>query len=197
MTLKFDKNGFAVVGGNIRVFYFDAVTKEYAGWSDEYIYPGVSMPGNSTDVDPGGEISGEVAIFNGKEWERKEDHRGETVYSITDGSATTVDYIGEIKEGFVAVGPATQYDKWNGKKWITDTDAQHAAKMAVAELQKQNLIDAAMQSIGVIQLKLQAGRALNDAEKIKLNAVLDYIDAVTATDTSAAPDISWPTPPDL
>ncbi len=197
MTLKFDKDGFAIDGGDIRVFYFDPMTGAYTGWSHEYIYPGVSMPGNSTVLDPGDEVAGNIAVFDGKKWNMAEDHRGETVYSITDGSATTVDYIGEIKEGFVAVGPATQYDKWNGKKWVTDTDAQHAAKVAVAELQKQNLIDAAMQSISVIQLKLQAGRALNDAEKIKLNAVLDYIDAVTATDTSAAPDISWPTPPDL
>ncbi|MCQ5013970.1 tail fiber assembly protein, partial [Escherichia coli] len=29
-----------------------------------------------------------------------------------------------------------------------------------------------------------------------LNVVLDYIDAVTATDTSTAPDINWPAPPE-
>ena len=49
-----------------------------------------------------------------------------------------------------------------------------------------------MQSISIIQLKLQAGRALSDAEKNKLNMTLDYIDAVTATDTATAPDINWP-----
>ena len=53
-----------------------------------------------------------------------------------------------------------------------------------------------MQSISIIQLKLQAGRALSDAEKNKLNATLDYIDAVTATDTATAPDINWPVPPE-
>ena len=194
MTLKFDKDGFAIDGGDIRVFYFDPTTGEYAGWSDEYINAGVSMPGNSTDSDPGDDVTGEVAIFDGKKWQREEDHRGETVYSITDGSAAMVDYTGEIKEGFVAVGPATQYDKWNGKKWVTDTTAQHADAVDAAELKKQELIDTAMQSIAVIQLKLQAGRTLSDADKAKLNAVLDYIDAVTATDTSAAPDIAWPIP---
>lgn len=53
-----------------------------------------------------------------------------------------------------------------------------------------------MQSISVIQLKLQAGRALSDAEKNKLNATLDYIDAVTVTDIATAPDINWPFPPE-
>ncbi|WP_410752339.1 MULTISPECIES: tail fiber assembly protein [Citrobacter] len=36
---------------------------------------------------------------------------------------------------------------------------------------------------------------MTDAEKLRLNAVLDYIDAVTAIDTSTAPDINWPVPP--
>ncbi|HCO6712402.1 TPA: tail fiber assembly protein, partial [Escherichia coli] len=30
----------------------------------------------------------------------------------------------------------------------------------------------------------------------RLNAALDYIDAVTATDTSAAPDVIWPELPE-
>ncbi len=64
-----------------------------------------------------------------------------------------------------------------------------------AELQRQQLIDAAMQSISMIQLKIQASRKLTDSEQDKLNTTLDYIDAVTATDTSTAPDIEWPTLP--
>ncbi len=52
-----------------------------------------------------------------------------------------------------------------------------------------------MASISLVQLKLQAGRKLTEAETNRLNAVLDYIDAVEATDTSTAPDISWPPHP--
>ena len=55
-----------------------------------------------------------------------------------------------------------------------------------------SLIDTAMASISLIQLKLQTGRKLTQTENTRLNAVLDYIDAVTATDTSTAPDINWP-----
>jgi len=64
-----------------------------------------------------------------------------------------------------------------------------------AERQKQRRIDDAMQSISVIQLKLQAGRKLTADETDKLNKTLDYIDAVEATDTSTAPDINWPAIP--
>ena len=65
-----------------------------------------------------------------------------------------------------------------------------------AEQEKQRRIDDALQSISVIQLKLQVGRKLAADETIRLNQVLDYIDAVEATDTSTAPDTSWPVKPD-
>ncbi|MFP2840278.1 tail fiber assembly protein, partial [Escherichia coli] len=72
----------------------------------------------------------------------------------------------------------------------------HDELVAASELMKQHLIDAAMASISLIQLKLQAGRKLTQAETTRLNAVLDYIDAVTATDTSTAPDVIWPELPE-
>lgn len=196
MKPVFDENGLATEAGNIRCFYYCPVTGEYTGCSDEYINVGVSMPGNSTDIDPGDEVAGEVAIFTDNGWQRQENHRGETAWSTADGSTITVDYIGSVHDGYTSIAPSTPYDVWDGIKWVTDTDAQQADAIAEAELQRQQLISAAMQSISVIQLKLQAGRALSDAEKNKLNATLDYIDAVTATDTATAPDINWPVSPE-
>ncbi|MCV5664310.1 tail fiber assembly protein, partial [Escherichia coli] len=63
--------------------------------------------------------------------------------------------------------------------------------------QRQSLRDAAMASIILLQLELQAGRRLRQAETTRLNAVLDYIDAVMATDTSNAPGVIWPVPPEM
>ncbi|HIH3707303.1 TPA: tail fiber assembly protein, partial [Escherichia coli] len=71
-------------------------------------------------------------------------------------------------------------------------ERSHDELVADAEQKKQSLIDAAMANISVIQLKLQAGRKLTQEETTRLNVVLDYIDAVTATDTSTAPDVIWP-----
>lgn len=76
------------------------------------------------------------------------------------------------------------------------TEAQHSAALDAAEVKRQSLIDAAMASISLIQLKLRAGRKLTQAETTRLNAVLDYIDAVEATDTSTAPDVIWPELPE-
>ncbi|EOX9503450.1 TPA: tail fiber assembly protein [Citrobacter amalonaticus] len=197
MKPVFDENELATQPGDIRCFYFDSVTGEYTGWSDEFINVGVSMPGDSTDIDPGDSVAGKVAVFTGTGWRLEEDHRGETVWSTADGSAITVDYIGSLHDGYASIAPSTPYDVWDGTKWVTDVEAQQADAIAAAELQRQQLISAAMQSISVIQLKLQAGRALSDAEKNKLNVTLDYIDAVTATNTATAPDINWPVPPEV
>ncbi len=196
MKPVFDENDLATEAGNIRCFYFDPVTFEYTGWSDEYINVGVSMPGHSTDIDPGDEVDGKIAVFTNGQWELYEDHRGGTVYSTTDASAVTVDYIGPVKDGYTILAPSGPYDKWDGEKWVTDTEAQHGVAVEAAEAQRQSLIDAAMASISLIQLKLQAGRKLTQAETTRLNAVLDYIDAVTATDTSTAPDVIWPELPE-
>ncbi|HIE3872464.1 tail fiber assembly protein [Enterobacter roggenkampii] len=89
-------------------------------------------------------------------------------------------------------------DYQNGTLCWVDRPAPELTKeqlIAIAEGKRESLIDQAMQSISVIQLKLQAGRKLTTAETEKLNSTLDYIDAVTAIDTSTAPDIKWPERP--
>ncbi|ELI9468635.1 tail fiber assembly protein [Escherichia coli] len=68
----------------------------------------------------------------------------------------------------------------------------HDELVAEAEAEKRVRIDAATSRIVVWQTKLLMGRKLTDGESASLNAWMDYIDAVTAIDTSTAPDISWP-----
>ncbi|HEE3613170.1 TPA: tail fiber assembly protein [Klebsiella pneumoniae] len=64
--------------------------------------------------------------------------------------------------------------------------------ITMAEEKKSALISSAMSSISFIQLKLQAGRSLSDVDERKLNATIDYIDALSSVDTTMAPDIVWP-----
>ncbi|TYF24258.1 phage tail protein [Enterobacter hormaechei] len=190
-----DNTKIATVAGSVTVYNFSAQTGEFTGSSDEYLLIGVGLPAHSTDIAPGAVDTGYVSVFTGTEWEPKEDHRGQTVWSTTNRAASVIDYIGAIKDGFTRIAPVSEYDTWDGSAWVTDTAAQHAADVAAAALHAQQLVDAAMSSISVIQLKLQAGRALTNAETTKLNTTLDYIDAVNAVDKSTAPDVSWPETP--
>ncbi len=164
------------------------------GWSDEYINVGVSMPGHSTDIDPGEEVTGKIAVFSNGEWVQNEDHRGDTVYSTADGSVSTVDYIGPIKAGYTSIAPSGPYQKWDGKKWVTDTDAQHAADVEAANQQKQALLDNAAEVTSDWKTELALG-IIGDEDKVSLIEWMNYTKAVKAVDTSTAPDITWPTPP--
>lgn len=197
MIPVFDNDGLAIQPGEMRCFYYDGVTGEYTGWSDEFINIGVSMPGNSTHADPGDDVVGLVAVFSNDVWERKVDYRGNPVYSTQDGAASVVDYIGEIKEGFTTIAPWTKYDKWDGEKWVTDSEAQHVADAATAEAEKQSRIDQANDYMNSKQWpgKAAMGR-LKDTEKEQYNLWLDYLDALEAVDTSSAPDINWPLAPE-
>ena len=192
MKPVFDENGLATEAGNIRCFYYDPVTFEYTGWSDEYINLGVSMPGNSTDIDPGDEVAGKVAVFESGEWVLNEDHRGETVYSTKDATPYTVDYIGPVHDGYTDIAPSGPYQKWDGKKWVVDKDAQHAADVGTAEQQKAALLAEAKETISLLQTKLLMGRKLTQEETSKVNKALDYIDALNSLDISKAPNIEWP-----
>lgn len=199
MTTKeitLDENGFATEAGFITVYNYNGETMEFTSASLEYlpVGVGVGVPGNSCVDAPISKKDGfavcRTADLTG--WEYVADHRGETVYSTATGKPVTISQLGEYPEGTTTIAPLTPYDKWDGEEWVTDTDAQHRAAVEAAETQRQSLIDTAMASIKLIQLKLQAGRKLTQTETTRLNVVLDYIDAVTATDTSTAPDINWP-----
>ncbi|ENJ2305198.1 tail fiber assembly protein [Escherichia coli] len=201
MTTKeitLDENGFATEVGFITVYNYNGETMEFTSASLEYLPVGVGVPGNSCVDAPISKKDGfavcRTADLTG--WEYVADHRGETIYSTATGKPVTISQLGEYPEGTTTIAPLTPYDKWDGEKWVTDTEAQHGAAVDAAEAQRQSLIDTAMASISLIQLKLQAGRKLTQAETTRLNAVLDYIDAVTEIDTSTAPDVIWPELPE-
>ena len=188
----------ATKAGNIIVYNYDGKTREYISTSNEYLAIGVGIPAYSCLDAPVTRKAG-YAICRSMDlnsWEYVPDHRGEIVYNTETGESKEITAPGDYPENTTTIAQLTPYDKWDGVKWVTDIEAQHGAAVEAAEAQRQSLIDAAMASISLIQLKLQAGRKLTQAETTRLNAVLDYIDAVAATDTSTAPDVIWPELPE-
>lgn len=196
MKPVFDESGLATEAGQIRCFYYDAITMEYSGWSDEFIHTGVSMPGNTTDIDPGDEIAGKVAVFTDGVWRLEEDHRGESVWSTNDGRAAIVDYIGEVKPDFTTMSPSTPFDKWDGMQWVTDTEAKYAAAITQAENERQRLLKHADDVMLDWRTELMLGE-ISDANKAKLSAWLAYKNEVKSTDVTADPEnVNWPSPPE-
>lgn len=67
--------------------------------------------------------------------------------------------------------------------------------IVIAEVTRENLISEAKDTISLWQTALQLG-TISDEDKVRLIAWMSYIQALTAVDTSTAPDIVWPPKPE-
>ena len=188
----------ATVAGDITVYNYEDETREYLSTSVEYLAVGVGLPANSCTDEPGERKEG-FAICRTDDftaWEYLPDHRGETVYNIKTGEAVIVSLPGNYPEDTTTQAPETPYDTWNGNSWVTDTEGLHAAEIVAAEQQKTALLAEARATISLWQTELQLG-IISDKDKASLIEWLAYIKRLQAVDTSTAPDINWPVPPEL
>lgn len=85
---------------------------------------------------------------------------------------------------------------WDGVAWVTDTAAQHAADVAAAEQKKSALRAATDAEIAWRQDAVDAGLVAEE-ETAALTEWKKYRVLLMRVDTSAAPDIEWPTQPEV
>ncbi|HDT4824723.1 TPA: tail fiber assembly protein [Escherichia coli] len=193
----------ADVAGEITVYNYDGDTREYLSTSTEYLAVGVGIPAHSCTDAPGESRSG-YAICRTADltaWEYVPDHRGETVYSTETGEPQEITAPGEYPDNTTTLPPSTEYDTWDGEKWVTDTEAQRSAAVAAAESQRQTRLSRAREQLVVGQTKLLCGRVLSEDEQTSLDAWLNYVDALNALDFTGITDkadveaIEWPVVP--
>ncbi|HBL6965638.1 TPA: tail fiber assembly protein [Morganella morganii] len=192
----FDKNGLATVPGWAEVYCCHPLTREYTGKSMDEVPLGFSLkadayPDKPELPSPGFAI---VRSEDGKRWLHVEDHRGKTGYDKTTKEQILINTVGALSDNLTLLVPQTPFDKWNGKKWVTDKTEQHAHEVAVAESQKQSLLAEAEQEIAMLERKIRLNMA-TDADREKLKEWEIFSVKVSDTDTSAAPDTDWPQKP--
>ena len=192
-----NKNGIATKAGDITVYNFDFVSREYLAESVEFLVVGVGIPANSCTDAPVEEKDGfavcRKASLDG--WEYIADHRGETVYDTETGQPVEITLPGEYADNVTTIAPSTPYDRWNGSTWVTDEDAQKSGQVMEAQQKKAALLAEAQSTISLWQTELQLG-IISDDDKANLIAWLKYIQALNAVDTSTTPDIEWPVKPE-
>ena len=193
--VTFDKDGLAKTSGALTIYNFDSLTGEFTSSNNEYLSQGVGLPASACTVAPPQSEAGSVAVYRNGEWMVVADHRGETVYSITDGATIVVAEPGDYMAGTTTFAPKTAWDKWDGEKWVTDTAAQQDAAVSDATKEKASLISDANNITQAWQTQLMLG-IITDEDKASLTAWMKYIQAVQATDVRVAPDISWPEKPE-
>ncbi|EFO3873101.1 tail fiber assembly protein [Escherichia coli] len=188
----------AIKAGDIIIYNYDGETREYISTSTEYLAVGVGIPACSCLDAPGSNKAG-YAICRSVDlnlWEYVPDHRGETVYSTETGQKVTISDIGDYPENTTTKAPSTQFDKWNGTKWVTDEEAQHESAIMQAENERQRLIKHADAVMLDWRTELMLGE-ISDASRAKLSAWLAYKNEVKAVDVTSDPEhVNWPVPPE-
>ncbi|MGC0889302.1 tail fiber assembly protein [Pantoea agglomerans] len=189
-----DKNGLAKSAGTLTIYNFDAVSGEFTGSSDEFLAQGVGLPANACITEPPATEAGRVAFYRDGSWLDVADHRGETVYSVTDGAAILIDVPGDYPADTTPLKPATAWDKWDGEKWVTDPAEEKAAAIKEAIERKAVLITEANSTTQAWQTQLRLDM-ITDADKASLMAWMKYVQDVQAVNIHEAPDITWPQKP--
>lgn len=190
-----DKNGLAKSAGTLTIYNFDAVSGEFTGSSDEFLAQGVGLPANACVTAPPATDTGRVALYRDGSWLAVADHRGETVYSLTDGAAILIGVPGDYPPDTTPLKPATAWDKWDGEKWITDPAEEKAAANKEARERQAVLITEANSITQAWQTQLLLG-IITEEDRALLTEWMKYIQAVQAVNVTDAPDIIWPQKPE-
>ena len=108
------------------IYIYNEINHEYIGEMQAQESPlekGVYLfPPHTTTIKPSFD-DGYVSVFDEekKEWNNFIDNRGKKVYSVVDATSSTVDYIGEIKDGFTLIEPTSIYDtNFVNGKWVAN-----------------------------------------------------------------------------
>ncbi|MBW9428686.1 tail fiber assembly protein [Enterobacter kobei] len=191
MAGLFDKNGNATETHIATVSGFAPETGEHLSTYDVRILAGTGIPGSSTLTLAPDAQSGHAVCWNGESWSQVLDLRGTTAYEKATGAPATVKNLGPLSEELTTAAPATPYDKWDGDAWVTDTVAQAAAEITLAEQQRAALLAVANVEISWRQDAVDADIA-TEQEVSELADWKKYRVLLMRADI-AKPD--WPTTP--
>ncbi|MEY0544262.1 tail fiber assembly protein [Providencia rettgeri] len=136
---EISENGLATKAGWIKTYIADSVTREYLNATMEYVYFDVSVSAGAYIDAPELPTKVGFAVIRSKDgfkWEIATDNRGKIAYSTETRQSIKVDFIGDLPTTLTLLAPQTEFDMWDGKKWVTDTQAQKAAFVAQAEHEK-------------------------------------------------------------
>lgn len=194
---QLDEQGLATVAGWVEVYLCDSVTREYTRASLDNVPFGGSVVADAYLDKPELPTKANIAIIRSddeKSWLQVSDYRGKIAYSTENGQPIEIDFIGNLPNTLTLLEPKTEFDKWDGKKWVTDTEAQKAMLVEQAEQEKTQRLEEAEQNILMLERKVRLGMATD--EEIELLRQWEvYSVRVSDIDTSNALDIEWPVKP--
>ena len=188
-----DNNGLTISAGWAVVYNVDA-KGELLQATYQYLPIGVGLPANAYLDAPKSVKDNQAIIHNGQQWTYPKDLRGTIIYSTETGAEITMQEVGEIPDGYTALKPTSEFDSWNGEKWVLDTEKQHQHDVDIATSQKKQLLSEANEQISYLQDAVDTDIA-TDAEIELFSALKKYRALVNRIDVQQAPEITWPEKP--
>lgn len=192
--VTFDKSGLAKADGTLTVYGYDALTGEFTGAVQEFLQQGVGLPACACLTATPDAQAGTVAVYQDGSWQSVPDHRGETVYPVSGGAPVKITALGDYPADTTTLAPATAFDKWDGEKWVTDSDAQQQSLLDAAASEKAARVSEANGITQAWQTQLLLG-IITDADKAALTAWMRYIQNVQEVNISQFPNVKWPMKP--
>ncbi len=191
------KDGLAEKAGWLTIYHVAPYSREFIFARPEYLMEGVGLPASSYTDAPEFPDYDDKAVCrseDGKYWEIVPDYRGKTAYNTQTRLPVEVTEIGELSDTLTFKKPATHFDKWTGKEWVTDEAAIKASQIEQAEQQRDTLRQHANEVVTLLQHTVDVEMA-TEAEKIALMAWKKYFVLLSRVDILQAPDIEWPEQP--
>ena len=154
---------------------------------------GVQIPANGIELDK--ELTpkiGYVWLWKNGEAVQVADNRG-NYYSTQTGEPVEFNEFGKVPSTLTKKAPTSPYDKWDGKKWVTDEKVKSDALKNEALAQRDSLLSMASEKIAPLQDAVDLDMATDEEvaslkEWKKYRVLLNRIEQQTGF-----PDnIDWP-----
>ncbi|OVZ89868.1 tail assembly chaperone [Yersinia frederiksenii] len=178
----------------LRIYNYQADTGEFIGEADAFIPANTGLPAYCTLEVPPKLKGGHIAVFNGEKWLSLEDLRGTVVYNTQTGEPQTINQLGSLPENTTLLAPTSPFDRWNGTKWVKDSEAEKQYYLAEARQKKSILLEEANTQIEILKDSIEFDMSTPTAES-ELVTWRKYRVQLSQLDISAAPDIDWPKQP--
>ena len=192
---EFNTDGFVVTAGYALVYNTNPETGEFVSATYEYLAVGLGIPPHVC-LDAPKQVEDDHAIVRQcDKWIYPVDHRGKKIYSIANGAESTVTEIGDIPNGFTLLQPTSEFDSWNGKKWVLDKEKRHQHDITVAQSQQSQLLNDANNAISNLQDAVDAEIA-TEQQIETLKCWKKYRFELNQINVNTAPDIEWPEKPE-
>ena len=190
----FDESGLTTTAGWAVIYNVD-FKGEFLGSTYQYLPVGVGVPANSY-LDAPKEVDDDHTIVRQDDkWIYPTDYRGKKIYATETGAESTVKNIGDIPAEFTLLKPNSEFDSWNGKKWVLDKEKQHQHDIAVAQSQQSQLLNDANKAIINLQDAVDAEIA-TEQQIEALKCWKKYRFELNQIDVDKAPNIKWPVKPE-